>query len=1019
MKRKSVFCIFIFILALNCINAVQQAQQGITVTGIVTEKGEPLPGVNVTVKGTSIGIITDPNGLYSLTVPDQNSVLTFSYIGYATKEFTVGNLTVINIELEEDILSVDEVVVVGYGTQRKVNLTGSISTLNEKTLANRPITNSSQALQGINGIYVNQEKGRPGDDGATIRIRGVGTLNNNNPLVLVDGIEFPLKDVNPSDIESISVLKDAASAAIYGNRAANGVILIKTKTGSNSKVQIDYNGYWGIQKATFYPKVVTNAIQYMEGKNLALANELKPPEYSQELIDEYKAGTDPYIYSNTDWFDIMLCNAPMQEHNLRLYGGTDKVTYSISLGYMDQDGVMLNTWAKKYSFGANINVAATNRLNVGVALTNTYWNYRESAITADEGSGTEGGIMGLTYRGLPMQVPTLKNGEYADQWVRVPGHNFFRNPYALSYEGYRKNNSLRNLLNISIEYTFPLEIKYKLTGAVNMLNEGEKYAWPSIELVHPKTGDIALMGNVHERGVRNTSRTGLNFTSFQTLSWDKRYEWHEISALGGFSLESFDNANFYASNSGYFGNELNVLNAGSTAPDVGGTETTSRLASFFGRLHYGFRDKYIVEANFRYDGSSRFASGHRWGFFPSFSGAWRINQEDFMSDLTWLSNLKLRASWGKLGNQNISLFSYISAVSLGRDYSFNETVVGGTAITQIADPRVSWETTKITDIGLDIGLLNNKLSFEFDWFDKKTVDILRQVNISAQVGNLTGPWRNIGSVSNKGYEFTVNYRDKIGQFGYSAGGNIASIKNEVLDIRGDIIYEGVTIIQEGYPINAFYGKQVIGIFQTQAEIDAHPKQGSAGAVVGDLKYKKINMDDPTIIDNNDRTVIGNSIPKYTYSFTLGANYKGWDLILFFQGVGKVDTYTDGNLAFPYRNGAGVTSEWLTDSWTPERPNAKLPRLTTGTGYPVNFETSDFWLKDASYLRLKNAQLSYNLPEAWLRPVNIARAKLFVNAQNYLTFTKFKLGDPERRVTRTNMIEYPIAKTFTMGVNVTF
>ncbi|MDR0700003.1 MAG: TonB-dependent receptor [Tannerella sp.] len=1017
---KKSLCFIVFLIAFY--GSILSISAQTSIRGIVVDirDNEPVTGAAVLIKGgkTDAGAVTDIDGKFEINAPSLPVTIVVSYIGYRQEEIDVYEQPseAIFILLQESFNVLNEVVVIGYGTQKKINLTGAISTLGDKALTNRPITNSTQALHGINGVYVNQVKGRPGADGATIRIRGVGTLNDNAPLTLVDGMEYPLDAVNPNDIESISVLKDAASAAIYGNRAANGVVLVKTKTGSLGKTQIDYNGYYGVQTATFYPNVVTNAIQYMEGKDLALKNEGKPAEYGEALIEEYRQGTDPYIYPNTDWFDIMYRTAPIQEHNLRVSGGSDKALYSISLGYLDQDGILLNTWAEKYTLNANISSELTRRLTISAGITGSFNNVRESAYTADEGNG-EGGIMGLLYRGLPMQVPTLANGAYADQWVRVPGHNFFRNPYALSYEGFRKSNTLRNLVNLSAEYTFPFDIKYKITGAANFMNESEKYAYPQILLEHPKTHVLTPMGNIPSRGVRQYARTALNLTSFQTLNWDRNVGRHDMSALAGFSLESFDNGNFNAYNEGYLGNDLTELNAGSTAPAVAGTSSQSRLESFFGRFHYGYNDKYIVEANFRYDGSSRFAKGRRWGFFPSFSGAWRISQEAFLRNVEWINNMKIRVSWGKLGNQNISLFSYVNAISLGQNYSFNGTVAGGTAVTQIADPAITWESTGISDIGIDVDLFANRLSLEIDGFDKRTTDILRQVNVPSQVGNLTGPYRNIGSVSNRGLELTLNYRDRIGRLGYSFGGNVTRVKNKVLDIKENIYYSGVTIIREGYPIYSFFGKQAEGIFLTEEEIAQHAKQGS-GAVLGDLKYRNI-YDEDDIIDNNDRTVIGSSIPDYTYSFTVGADYKGWELTLFFQGVEGINTYVSGNLAFPYVNGAGVTPEWLTDSWTRERPDASLPRLTTSRGYPANFETSDFWLKDASYLRLKNAQLLWTLPDKYVKATGINKIKLFVNAQNYLTFTKFKLGDPERDVTRNGMIDYPIAKTISGGVNITF
>jgi len=975
---------------------------------------DPIAGATLTLDGTTHRATSDDDGKFNFVTGQKFPyTLIISYIGYKTQRQVVNNSPV-EIRLEPDLNQLEDVVVVGYGTQKKSVLTGSVATVDAKSLANRPITNATQALQGANGVYVNQNKGRPGAEGNTIRIRGVGTLNNNDPLVLVDGIEYPLSEVNPNDIDNISVLKDAASAAIYGNRAANGVILVTTKTGQKGQFQVDYNVYAGSQRATFKPDVVTDAIQYMEGKNRALANEGKPAEYGQDLLDEYRAGTDPYIYPNTNWFDVMYRDAPIQEHNLRLSGGGEKTTFSLSFGYLDQEGVLLASNAKKYALNSNIQSELTNWLKVGANIGGTFWNDRESAYTADEGNG-EGGIMGLLYRGLPMQVPYAQDGSYADQWVRVPGHNFFRNPLALAYEGFRKNGRYRTIANVFAEIKLPLNLTYKITAAANIFYGQEKYAYPEILLTNPKNGVVTPMGNIPTRGVKQISNNGVNLTNFHTLNFVKQFDDHAINALAGFSLERFDNGNFDAYNQGYLGNELNELDAGSTDPAVGGTSSQSRLQSYFGRVNYSFRDKYIVEANIRYDGSSRFAKGKRWGLFPSFSAAWRLNRESFLADAAWIDNLKIRASWGRLGNQQIPLFSYVNAIDLGQNYSFNNNVVGGTAITQIADPSITWETTTMTNLGVDLDILQGKLAFQLDLFDKTTSEILRQVNIPVQVGNLKGPFRNIGKVSNKGVELSLAYQDVVGDFRYRIGGNVAYLKNKVLDVKGNIYYDGVTIIRKGDAIDAFYGLQSDGIFQDETAVAQHAYQ-AASTQPGDIRYVDQNGDN--VVDNDDRIVIGNSIPKYTYGFNLSGSYKGFDLDLFFQGVADVDTYVNGNLAFPYRNGAGVTKEWLSDSWTPENPTAPLPRLTTSSGYPQNYLTSDYWIKDASYLRLKNIQLAYSLSTAWLQQFHIKRLKLFVNAQNYLTITKFKLGDPERSLTKANMIDYPNYKSITAGLNVT-
>lgn len=993
-----------------------QPAQNISFGGRIIDGKSRLPvsGATVHITGTTHEVQTDDKGKFSFLTGQHFPVtLVVSQPGYLPREFVIRDSHREDIFLTENVSQLNELVIIGYGTQKKASLTGAVASLDQKTLANRPITNSTQALQNLPGVYTNQTKGRPGDDGATIRIRGVGTLNNSNPLVLVDGVEFSLGDVNPNDIESVTVLKDAASASIYGNRAANGVILVKTKTGKRGKFQLDYNNYFGTQQATRFPDAVNNTVEYMKGKNRALANEGKPAESSPALIEEYSKGTDPFIYPNTNWFDIMFRQAAIQEHNLRLSGGSDKTNFSLSLGYLNQQGIMIATDAKRYSINLNVSSQLTPQLKVGGSHIGNFWTNRESAYTADEGNG-EGGLMGLIYRGLPFQVPYAADGSYADQWIRVPGHNFFRNPLALSKEGFRKNNQYHTLTNLFAEYQLPFNIRYKTTVAANIRYGIEKFNYPQIYLTNPKTGMISPIGNTPLRGINQVSNNAINLTNFHTLNWDKRIGKHGVGALGGFSVESFNDGNFSAYNQGYLGNNLSELNAGSTSPKVGGTSGQSRLLSYFGRVNYDFDEKYLFEVNFRYDGSSRFAAGKRWGFFPSFSAGWRLSEEKFLKEFKNLSNLKLRASYGKLGNQSIDLFSYVDAISLGQNYNFNGNIVSGAAITQLSDPEITWETTSMTDIGLEGGFFKNKLTFELDYFDKKTTNILRQVSVPGQVGNLGGPFRNIGAVSNKGVEITLDYRGNINQFRYAIGTNVTYLQNKVTDLRGQKYYGTNTITAEGSPIGSFYGLEAIGIFQNESEVSKHAFQ-NAGTKPGDLKYR--DVDGNGVIDNNDRVVIGNSIPKYTYGFSLSGEYKGVELSAIFQGIGDVDTYLTGNLAQPFKNGAGVTREWLTDSWTPENPNARLPRLTTSNGYPQNFITSSFWVQDASYLRLKNIQLSYTLPPRLVAKAGVTKFKVFVNAQNYLTFSKFKFSDPERDVARANLVEYPVAKSITAGVNI--
>jgi TonB-dependent starch-binding outer membrane protein SusC len=1004
---------------------VAEANYEFTVQGVVTsETGEGMPGVNVVLKGTTNGTTTDVNGNYFLKLSDGSGTLTFSFIGYAAQEIPINNQTTINVSLQLDVRSLDEVVVVGYGEQKKINVTGAVATVNADFLSSRPITNASQAIQGVPGLFVNQTKGRPGADGTTIRIRGLGTLGNNDPLVLVDWVEYSLRDINPNDIESISVLKDAASSAIYGNRAANGVILIKTKKGNKGESKIEYNNYFGLQQVTQVPNVVTDAVTYMEGKNLALANEGRAAEYSPALLQEYRDGvaqstTDPtlkYIYANTNWFDEMFRSAAIQEHNLRFAGGNEKTIHSISLSYLNQNGILLNTWAKRYSVNTNITTNLSEKLTLGINLMGTYWVDRESAYTTDEGNG-EGGIMGLTYRGLPMQVPYTADGSYSDQWVRVPGHNFFRNPVALSYEGFKKNETLRAFTNLFLEFKLPFDITYKTTLAVNINSGEQKTHNPTIPLKHPKTGVLTPMGNIPARQVREENVKFLGLTNFHTLNWQKNFNTiHAVSLLAGFSAETFINKSSNASIQGFAGNQVTELNGGSSAPQVGGSSNESKLTSLFGRANYGLKDRYLFEASYRYDGSSRFQKGQRWGFFPSVSAGWRISEESFLVGSKTITNLKLRASWGKLGNQNIALFAYQDALFPGYNYSFNNLLSPGVASTQLTSTNLKWETTTMLDVGLDAGFFQNKLTLEFDYYDKLTEDILRQINVPEQVGNLQGPVRNIGAVSNKGLELSLTYRNEMGKFHYSIGANLGYVKNQVTKLNEEIIFGANTITQEGDPINSLYGLQADRLFKDANEVAQHAFQ-NISTKPGDIRYRDVFKDG--IIDNRDRVVMGNLFPTFTYSVTGTLRYQAFDLSFLWQGVKDVDTYLTANLSQPYRNGAGVTKEWLTDSWTPENIEARLPRLTTSNGYPENFKPSSFWVQDASYLRLKNLQVGYSLPSSLLQKIKIAKLRVFANAQNLLTITDFKLGDPERNLGRADLIEYPNSRTITAGLSLTF
>ena len=723
----------------NSSESIEVVIQGITVTGKVTssEDNEGLPGVNVVVKGTSHGTVTDVEGNYKLDVADANAVLVFSSVGFSSQEMAVGSRQIIDVSLKPDVTALNEIVVVGYGTQKKSDLTGSISIVNSKTLENRPITNSTQALQGVKGVYVSQAGAQPGRDNALIRIRGQGTLNDNNPLVLVDGVEYPLGDVDPSNIESISVLKDAAASSIYGSRAANGVILVTTKSGKGVQgFHIDYSDYFGVQQAIGLPDFIKDPVQYMELRDQAQLNAGRSTvDFGQDLINEYKQGekTDPYVYPQNDWFDIMFKPAFIQNHNLRISGGSDEYNYSLALGYQGQDGVLMGTNSNKYSIDLNTNVNVTDRLTIRAIINGQFREFNESV------GGTRY-LMEMTYKnaGLGYEPTYLEDGRYADTFIRTPGHYVFRNPLALANEGINNHKQQHYRLILNGQYDFPLNITYKIMGSYTKEDYLHKIFEPEVYQYDVKTLEKkrTYITGSPKRRVDKTNEFNGNLSLQQTLEWGQKIRnHHQVSALLGFSMQSFGTNTFNAHNEGYLGNGLTTLNAGSINPSVSGTNGMSTLVSLFGRVNYNYDEKYLLEGNFRYDGSSKFANGNKWGLFPSVSLGWRMDQEAFMKDIVWVDALKLRASWGELGNERVPSYRYLNLIDLGHDYSFGSTIYPGAAVTQYNDPSITWESTTTTNLGLDASFFKSKLDFSLEVFQRRTYNILHAVSIPSQVGD--------------------------------------------------------------------------------------------------------------------------------------------------------------------------------------------------------------------------------------------------------------------------------------------
>lgn len=990
--------------------------QDIAVTGKITgANGTPLPGVSIQVAGTTKGASTDVNGQFKLNAP-VGATLKISFIGYIQKEIKINNTTPLQVTMEEDVQKLNDVVVVGYGTQKKATLTGAITTVSMAEKQGQPITNASNALQGVPGVFANQSNSQPGVDRSTIRIRGVGSVSDNsganNPLVLVDGIEYSMDELNPNDIETMTVLKDAA-AAIYGSRAANGVILVTTKKGKGAS-KVNYSYYYGKQKATFLPKTINDPIAYMKLKNQALKNEGKSPDYSDAEIAEYEKGmlTDPITYPANDWYKIALQDGVIKKHDLSISGSAEKYQYRLSLGYLDRNGILFGpgNHEKKYSVGLNASMKVSNRLTAGITLDGYYRNYTTPFYT-DSWS--------YLSRTLPILTDQLADGRYGNSWLRTPGRNNWEHPRMLAYNGLQTKVVQRFLSTVFAEYKLPFDITYNIKFGVDKYDGMLSGFTPRMQTFNPKTG-AATNWNSPATAPRSakTDYNNMNIHFYNTLDWKHTFaEKHNLSAMVGASYDNFDTDEWATSMYGYLDATLDALSAGTVWNATSGNYTKDVLESYFGRVNYDYDGKYLFEVTFRSDGSSRFAKGHRWGYYPSASAGWRIDKEAFFKS-DFISLLKLRASAGQLGNQAVNLYSTQTSVVLGEDYSFGGVLNSGGAKIADVDSTITWETMTTYNVGADINLWKNRIAISVDAYKKRTTDILRTVNIPSQVGNLNGPKKNVGTVENTGIEMTVQYRDNVGNVDYGVYGNMGYNKNEVVDLKGEIIYGSGTITQKGTPIDAYYLLQAEGIFQTADEVAKHAKQ-SVNTKPGYIKFRDVNNDG--VINGDDRVIVNSSssVPKFTYAFGFNVGYKGITLTAAFQGIAGIKALPTANLAYPFNNGANATREWLTDAWTPENPNARLPIVTTSTGSTDNFQRSTFWLRDNSYLRLKNIQLGYSLPDRWLSKVKISRLNIFVNAENMLTFSRYKDFDPETVLDQTTLYSYPMLKTFNGGLNVTF
>lgn len=1000
------------------------AQSAGRITGHVTDASThlPLADVTISVDGTTLGSVSGADGRFEVAgVPAGPHQVAARRIGFAAQQRTVtvtgDEAVVADFALEATATQLTGVVVVGYGTQRKVDVTGAVSTVDSTLLQSRPITQASQALEGLApGVYVNQSTGQPARDRASIRIRGVGTLGVSDPLILIDGVEGDLSKLNPQDIQSISVLKDAASASIYGSRGANGVVLVTTKTGAEiDGVHMNYDVYTGVSTPTILPENVSNSVEWMEMANTALANEGKPTRFSQAVIDEYRAnsGSDPRLYPNTDWIDVMFGPAPIREHNLRIAGGNQLVKFSLSGGLLDNAGVLKGNSAERGTIRLNLEAQASPRLKIGTRLNASRWSWKEGPL------GNRWTVY-ETLRAAPFYPKTAPNGDvYPVSWI--PNYRGdYRDPLAMATASQLPEENTQFGGQVFGAFTILPQLVWNTTLAVDRTEDFTQYFVPTLQLQDTKTGQLRQMDLQGPRRASNDFQNSYHRTVFSTLTYDRSIlEQHHVNAMLGYSWEADEGRGLTASREGFPSNSLTSINAGSLNQLNSGTSWDWGLISTFGRLNYDLQDKYLFQANFRYDGSSRFAAAHRWGLFPSFSAGWRLSEEPFLRNVAYLHDLKLRGSWGKLGNQNIvgpnSLYPYQSLITLGTNYNFGNQIAPGVAVTSLVNEDISWEKTTTTDLGLDatVGRFDGSL----DYFNKSTDGIIRPTDLPWFVGALNPPYANLASVQNRGWEGALRYHASFRGLTYGIGGNISQVANKVTRLPGDSVIGQFSVLKVGQPIDAWYVLQADGIYQTQQEIDNSAVYDNRRDLVrpGDIRYRDINGDG--VINSADRVIAGSRIPKWTYGFNVDANFRGFDFATLLQGVGGVKTYPSAEGEQPFYGDASVTTEWR-GAWTPQNPTNKLPRLTTAS-YAPNFAYSTFWLRDASYLRVKNVQLGYTLPATLTQRAGVTRIRFYVNAQNALTFTDLKNVDPERAISDNFIRDVPNVRILSVGTNIGF
>ncbi|TYA74528.1 TonB-dependent receptor [Seonamhaeicola marinus] len=992
--------------------------QKFEVKGTVTDaNGQPLPGANILEKGTSNGTQTDFDGNFSLSVENENATLVVSYLGYTTSEVVVNGQSTLSVVLQEDAASLDEVILVGYGSQLKSELTGAVSSVNTEELTKATSATVDNALVGkVAGVQVSTNSAGPGG-GMSVRIRGVGGVNNSEPLYVVDGIPIsvgpnenssPLSSINPKDIESISVLKDAASAAIYGARAANGVVLINTKRGKGGRSTININASQGFQSlANSYD--LMDASTYAQFINDAAVNAGNTAPF-----------TNPSSFGKgTEWMEVVTQTASVSDLNASFSGSNDNGNYFLSLGYFDQEGIVIGSSFKRLSLVANGDLRLSDKFRVGSSISVS----RSKQIA----TGNPRAQNGNTIFDAAQHYPTLPvydgNGDYAPTPNEAP-YKARVNPLFDVEQLTPQAPEVRNLRGtVYLEYDILPSLTFKTSGSYTYGNT-----------LRTEVGRIYELGLAISdmQTLLKEQRTGSTWLIENTLNYKWNNEDHNFDAIVGQSAQESEFENLRASGSySLEGNELITTDA--QFLDLANRFDDNSLMSYFGRLNYGYKGKYLITANLRFDASSRFGANNKWGTFPSVSAGWNIHKEDFFPEEGVVNSLKLRGGWGQVGNDNIGNYEFSTNALSNFPYSFspNGTRFVGTAIDGVPNPDLKWETVTQYGVGIDAELFSNRLTLTAEYYNKKQTDMLVNVPQSAVTG-LSGSngaqgvlRQNIGELTNSGLEFSASYRNQIGDLTYSVGANITTINNKVTELgpNGELFsffFSNFTRVRtyEGGELGEFYGWEEDGIFQNQGEVDAHATQ-NAGTAPGDIRFKDLNNDG--VIDDADRTSIGSPVPDFTYGFNINLEYKDFDFSVQANGVQGNDVYN-------------LTKSTMLDNTSPENKGNFVPWTASNpTNYPRAIQTdpnenrrsSSYYVEDGSYMRIRLIQLGYTLPSNVSEKVGVSNLRLYTSVQNPFTFTSYSGVDPEVGVAGNNNnlssgldhFVYPIARIFTFGVNI--